>query len=45
MTPEKPGTPRKATFRENAILTMKLIVVVALLGAALWGVEFWTAAG
>ena len=45
MTPEKSGTPRKATFRENAILTMKLLVGLTLLGAVLWGVELWTVAG
>jgi hypothetical protein len=34
--------PRKLTFAENAILTIKLLVGFALLGTALWQISQWT---
>jgi hypothetical protein len=37
-------TPRKLTFAENVIVTIKILVGFALLGVALWAVEFWTSA-
>jgi hypothetical protein len=33
--------PRKLTFSENVILTVKVLVVFGLLGAAMWGVMVW----
>jgi hypothetical protein len=39
------GQPsRKMTFAENAILTLKVLAGFGLLGAVLWGVNFWTSA-
>ena len=35
--------PRKMTFTQNAILTIKVLVGFGLLGAALWGANMWTA--
>ena len=35
---------RKLTFAENIIVTIKVLVGFALLGAALWGIELWIAA-
>jgi hypothetical protein len=35
--------PRKMTFTQNAILTIKVLVGFGLLGAALWGINIWTA--
>ena len=35
---------RKITFRENALMTMKLLAMMGALGAALWGVEACNAA-
>jgi hypothetical protein len=32
---------KKTAFVENVILTIKLLVVLSLLGAALWGLELW----
>lgn len=34
-------TPRKLTFAENAILTVKVLVGAALLMGALWGINAW----
>jgi hypothetical protein len=36
--------PRKLTFAENAILTVKVLVAAGLVLAALWGLSVWTAA-
>jgi hypothetical protein len=43
---ESPGTtdphaPRKLTFGENVLLTIKVLVGFGLLGAALWGMSLW----
>jgi hypothetical protein len=35
---------RKLTFGENVILTAKVLVTVALIGAALWAANLWTSA-
>ena len=35
--------PRKMTFAENVILTIKVLAGFGLLGAALWGISLWTA--
>jgi hypothetical protein len=37
--------PRPLTLRENVILTIKVFGVAGVLGAALWGLKVWTAAG
>jgi hypothetical protein len=37
--------PRKMSVGENAILTIKLLVVLGLLGATLWGISLWTTPG
>lgn len=34
--------PRKLTFAENVILTIKILGGFGLLGAALWGISLWT---
>jgi len=34
--------PRKMTFRENVILTIKVLAVLGLLGTVLLGINFWT---
>ena len=39
-----PHAPRKMTAAENAILTVKVLVVFGLMGAALWGISLWTSA-
>ncbi|HEY1341385.1 MAG TPA: hypothetical protein VGF59_27935 [Bryobacteraceae bacterium] len=51
MMPEPdPGTatdahaPRKLTFAQNVILTIKVLAGFGLLGVALWAVKLWTAA-
>jgi hypothetical protein len=36
--------PRKMTFTENLMLTVKVLAGFGLLGAALWGLNLWTAA-
>jgi hypothetical protein len=33
--------PRKMTFAENVILTIKVLAGFGLLGAALWGISLW----
>jgi hypothetical protein len=33
--------PRKMTVAENVILTIKVLVGFGLVGAALWGINFW----
>ncbi|MBZ5727491.1 MAG: hypothetical protein LAP87_21150 [Acidobacteriia bacterium] len=35
-------TPPKLTFAENVIVTIKILVAFALVGVALWAVDFWT---
>ena len=35
--------PRRLTFAENVILTVKVLAGFGLLGAALWGINLWTA--
>jgi hypothetical protein len=37
------NTPRKPTFTENVIMTIKVLGVFALIGAALWAINLWTA--
>lgn len=40
---EEPDTqPRKLTFAENAILTLKVLAVAAGILLALWGAKLWT---
>ena len=36
--------PRKLTFAENVILTMKVLAIAGLLIATLWGMNLWTTA-
>ena len=36
--------PRKMTFAENVILTIKVLTGFGLLGAALWGISVWKSA-
>ena len=36
--------PRKPTLLENAILTIKILVGFAVLGAAIWGINVWKSA-
>ena len=36
--------PRRPTFTENLILTVKVLAAFGLLGAALWAANLWTAA-
>jgi hypothetical protein len=36
--------PRKMTFAENVVLTIKVLAGFGLLGAALWGIRLWTSA-
>ena len=36
--------PRKMTFMENVVLTIKILTGFGLLGVALWGAGLWTAA-
>ncbi len=38
------GAPRKLTFAENVVLTVKVLVVAGLVLASLWGLSLWTAA-
>ena len=33
--------PRKLTFRENVLLTLKLLVGFGILGALIWGIDLW----
>ena len=33
--------PRKLTFAENVLLTLKLLVGFGLLGALIWGIDLW----
>ena len=40
-TADDPHAPRKLTFRENAILTIKVLAIAGLLIAALWGISLW----
>jgi hypothetical protein len=37
-------TPKKLTFAENAILTLKVLGVLLLLGAGMWGLNVWNSA-
>ncbi len=41
--PEPSYAPRKMSFAENAIMTIKLLAGFALIGAVLWGISVWTA--
>ena len=34
--------PRKLTFAENVVLTIKVLGGFGVLGAALWGISLWT---
>lgn len=36
-------TPRKPTFIENAVMTVKILAGFGLLGATLWAINLWTA--
>jgi hypothetical protein len=36
--------PRKLSFAENVILTIKVLVGFGVLGAALWGISVWKSA-
>jgi hypothetical protein len=36
-------TPRKPTFIQNAIMTVKILAGFGLLGATLWAINLWTA--
>ena len=40
----KEHSPRKLTFAENAILTVKVLAGFGLIGFALWGINLWNAA-
>ena len=40
---DTPG-PRKLTFQENVILTIKVLVGFAVLGGAIWGINVWKSA-
>jgi hypothetical protein len=35
------GTPRKLTFAENVLLTLKNLVGFLIVGALIWGVDLW----
>jgi hypothetical protein len=37
-----PYTPRKLTLAENAILTVKVLGSLGIIGAAIWGFNLWT---
>ena len=39
-----PYTPRKLTFAENAILTVKVLGTLGVIGAAIWSFNLWTSA-
>jgi len=41
--PEPSYAPRKMSFAENAIMTIKLLAGFAIIGAALWCISVWTA--
>jgi hypothetical protein len=41
---DDPHAPHKLTFRENVILTVKVLAIAGLLIAALWGISLWNAA-
>ena len=43
-TSQDEHTPRKLSVAENVILTIKVLVGFAVLGAALWGITVWKAA-
>jgi hypothetical protein len=36
--------PKKLTLAENAILTLKVLGVLLLLGAGIWGLNVWNSA-
>ena len=36
--------PRKPTFTENVIMTIKVLAAFGLVGAALWAANLWIAA-
>jgi hypothetical protein len=37
-----PYAPRKLTFAENAMLTVKVLGALGLIGAVVWGISLWT---
>jgi hypothetical protein len=39
-----PYAPRKLTLAENAILTVKVLGMLGVIGAAIWGFNLWTSA-
>jgi hypothetical protein len=43
-TADDPHAPHKVTFRENVMLTIKVLAIAGLLIAALWGISLWKAA-
>ncbi len=36
--------PRKLTFAQNAVLSLKIAGALGLIGAAIWAIDLWTAA-
>jgi hypothetical protein len=36
-----PHAPRKLTFSENVLLTIKVLAIAGLLTAALWRISLW----
>jgi hypothetical protein len=39
--PAADSAPRRMTFAENAILTLKVVGAFLLLGAGIWGINLW----
>ena len=39
-----PYAPRKLTLAENAILTVKVLGMLGMIGESIWGFNLWTAA-
>lgn len=37
-----PHAPRKLTFSENAMLTVKVLAAAGLIGVLLWAIQVWT---
>lgn len=33
---------RKLSFAENAMLTVKVLAALGLIGGAIWGIDMWT---
>ena len=50
MKPEQPietdgseaHAPHQLSFTENAVMTVKVLVGLGLIGAAVWGIDVWT---